>query len=278
LSLPVFLIVLGSAALHAVWNAVVKGASDTLLTTILVASSAAGMAIVALPFLPPVAPGAWPYLFASGVLEVTYYTLLSFAYRHADMSRAYPLMRGAPPLIVATVSALAFGVGLPLVGGAGVVLISAGILTMLLGGRGTGDTRGLRFALVNALVISSYTMVDGFGVNASGAPAAYAMWLFVLTGTPLGLWAVLRRRRALAAYLRGNWHLGLIGGFGTLSSYGLVLWAMTEAPVPLVAALRETSILFGTLIAAFVLHERVTAIRVVAVAIIAAGAIALRLT
>jgi drug/metabolite transporter (DMT)-like permease len=276
LSLPVFLIVLAAAALHAVWNAVVKGASDTLLTTILVAASAAVMALVALPFLPPVSPRAWPFLAASGVLEVTYYTLLSVAYRHADMSRAYPLMRGTPPLLVAIVSALAFGVGLPLVGWAGVVLISAGILTMLLGGRGGGDARGPTFALVNALVISSYTMVDGFGVNVSGAPATYAMWIFVLTGTPLGLWAALRRPD-LVPYLRRNWQLGLVGGFGTLSSYGLVLWAMTEAPVPLVAALRETAILFGTLIAAFVLRERVTAIRIVAVVIIAAGAVALRL-
>lgn len=276
MSLAVFLIVLATAALHASWNAVVKGGADTLLTTILVAVSAALVSLVALPFLPPVSPAAWPYLAISGGLEIVYYSLLAFAYRHADMSRAYPLMRGLPPLIVGIVSALAFGVALPLAGWTGVALISAGILTLLLGGRGAGDTRGLGYAFANALVISSYTLVDGFGVNVSGAPATYAMWLFVLTGVPLALWALLRRPD-LPAYFRRNWHLGVVGGLGTLSSYGLVLWAMTQAPVPLVAALRETSILFGTLIAAVVLREKVTPVRVVAIVVIAAGAIAVRL-
>jgi drug/metabolite transporter (DMT)-like permease len=275
MSLLVFCVILFSAALHAGWNAIVKGGRDTLLTTILVATSGATIGIVTLPFLPPIAAAAWPYLAISAVLEIAYYALVAAAYRHADMSRAYPLMRGTPPLLVALVSTLALGMGLSLTGWLGVALISAGLLSLTLGGVG-GNPRGIQFAMINALVIASYTLVDGFGVRASGSPIAYTMWIFVLTGVPLAAWALIRRPDILL-YARANWPYGLAGGFGTVISYGLILWSMTMAPIALVAALRETSILFGTLIAVLVLKERVTRARLIAVLIIAAGAAVLKL-
>jgi len=184
-------------------------------------------------------------------------------------------MRGTPPLLVALVSSLLLGVTISLPGWLGVALISAGLLSLTLRSS-KGNGRGVVFALVNALVIASYTLVDSFGVRASGSPIAYTMWIFVLTGVPLAAWALLGRRDFLP-YARGNWHLGLAGGLGTLISYGLVLWSMTMAPVALVAALRETSILFGTIIAVLVLKEKVTRTRLIAVLIIAAGAAALKL-
>jgi drug/metabolite transporter (DMT)-like permease len=275
MSLLVFCVILFSAALHAVWNAIVKGGSDTLLTTVLVAASGALVGLVSLPFLPPIAPAAWSYLGISAVLEIAYYGLVAAAYRNADMSRAYPLMRGTPPLLVALVSSLLLGAAVSLTGWLGVALISAGLLSLTLGST-KSDSRGVTFAMVNALVIASYTLVDSFGVRASGSPATYTMWIFVLTGVPLAAWALLRRADFLP-YARSNWHLGLAGGFGTLISYGLVLWSMTMAPVALVAALRETSILFGTIIAVLVLKEKVTRTRLVAVLIIAAGAAVLKL-
>ena len=275
MSLLVFCVILFSAALHAIWNAIVKGGSDTLLTTVLVAASGALVGLIALPFLPPIAPEAWRYLAISAVLEIAYYALVAAAYRNADMSRAYPLMRGTPPLLVALVSSLLLGATVSLTGWLGVALVSAGLLSLTLGGT-RGDSRGVAFAMVNALVIASYTLVDSFGVRASGSPAAYTMWIFVLTGVPLAAWALLRRP-GFIPYARRNWHLGLLGGLGTLISYGLVLWSMTMAPVALVAALRETSILFGTIIAVLVLKERVTRTRLVAVLIIAAGAAVLKL-
>ena len=185
-------------------------------------------------------------------------------------------MRGTPPLLIAIVSALFLGTALLPLEWAGIALISAGILTMLIGGRGTGDRRGLVYAALNAIVIASYTLTDGLGVRVSGAPVSYTMWIFVLTGAPLAACALLRRPGSIA-YTRRNWHYGAIGGLGTLASYGLVLFAMPAAPIPLVAALRETSILFGTAIAVFVLKEKVTAVRLSAAAIILAGVVVLRL-
>jgi drug/metabolite transporter (DMT)-like permease len=276
--LSVFAIVLFAAVMHAGWNAVVKGGRDTVFTTVLVAGSAALVSALALPVVPPVVPDTWPYLVVSALLEICYYSLVAATYRIADMSQAYPLMRGTAPVIVVLVGTLLLGEHLTPVAWLGIGLVCAGILSIALLHRGRpGSARGARLALLNACIIASYTLIDGFGVRHSGSAAAYTMWVFVLTGLPLLGWALLRHRRSFLAYARHNWHLGLAGGFGTLASYGLALWAMTQAPIPLVAALRETSILFGTAIAALLLNERITRHRIVAVAIIALGAIALRL-
>ncbi len=272
----VFLVVLLAAALHAGWNAVVKGASDKQLTTVLIAGTAAALALPLLPFLPVPARESWPFLAASTLLQVTYLWLVSQAYRLADMSQAYPLMRGTAPLIVAMVGTLLLAEPLPPLAWAGIGVISTGILSMVAAGR-AGQGRGMAFALANALVIASYTLVDGEGVRRSGAPVAYTLWLALTTGVPVVAWAALRRRTAFGAYARANWHFGLVGGIGTTAAYGLSLWAMTHAPVAMVAALRESSILFGVLISALILHEKVGRTRVLAAGVIAAGVAVLRL-
>jgi uncharacterized membrane protein len=135
----------------------------------------------------------------------------------------------------------------------------------------------LVLALINAGVIACYTLIDGVGVRKSGAPVAYTLWVFLLTGIPLAAWALVARRAEFCAYVTRHWRLGVIGGVGTVASYGLALWAMTQAPIATVAALRETSILFGVVISAWVLKEHLTRVRIVAACVIAAGAMLLRL-
>lgn len=276
MSLTVFAAVLFAAAVHASWNALVKGGSDTLLTSALVASGATLVSLVAIIFLPLPAPASWPFVLASAVLQATYFVLLGTAYRVADMSATYPLMRGTAPLLVAIVSAAFLNEPLAPLAWVGVAVISAGILSMALGTR-AGQGRGAAIALLNAAVIAAYTLVDGEGVRRSGAPASYTLWIFFLTGLPLFAWAITARRAEVRPYLAANWLRILIAGIGASSSYGLALWAMTLAPVAVVAALRETSIVFGMAISYFVLRENVTPARVIGACIIAAGAIALRL-
>ena len=154
--------------------------------------------------------------------------------------------------------------------------ICLGIFIIALGST-LKDRRGMRLALLNALVIAGYTLIDGLGVRKSGAPAAYTLWVFLLTGVPLALWAITARRSAFVPYLGHHWRLGIAGGIGTTASYGLALWAMTVAPIAVVAALRETSILFAALIAGLVLREPIGPRRVVSACIIAGGAAFLRL-
>ncbi len=276
MSAAIFSIVLFAALLHAVWNAIVKMAPDKTLTAILVALSGAIVSAVVVPTLPQPAAAAWPFLAVSTVLQVGYYALVAGAYRAADMSLAYPLMRGLAPLIVALVTAFALGDHLTAPAWIGVFLVSGGVFATAFGARHSGNGRGIVLALVNAVVIAAYTISDGLGVRASGSPIAYTMWLTILTALPLLAW-VIAFRPDFARYAQRYAALGFIGGVATLTSYGLALWAMTLAPVAVVAALRETSILFGTAIAVLVLKERVTPARLAAIGLIAAGAVALRL-
>jgi drug/metabolite transporter (DMT)-like permease len=274
--LSVFGLVLFAALLHASWNAIVKGAPDKLLTTILVAASAAVISAVVLPFLAQPSRESWPFLAASAVLQVGYYLLVARAYRGADMSQAYPLMRGTAPLIVAVISRFWLGEHLSLTAMGGVALICGGVLSLALGARGT-SAQGVRAALLNALVIAGYTLIDGAGARASGTPIAYTLWLNLLSGAPLLVWVLAARWRTFLPYARAHLPLGMTGGLGTLTSYGLALWAMTHAQVAVIAALRETSILFATVIAVLVLRERLTPGRVLAALLIAAGAAVLRM-
>lgn len=273
----VFLAVLIGAALHATWNAIVKGGPDKLLTTVLVAAASGAVGAVALPFLPFPAPASWPFLAASAVVQVLYFALVAGAYNATDMSRAYPLMRGLAPALVALAGVAFLGEHLGPVAWVGIALISTGVFAMTFAARGASSRRGTLLAVANAGVIASYTLIDGVGVRASGTAVAYAMWLFLLNAVPLVAWALLARRRAFLAYAARHWPLGLAGGIGNLGAYGLALWAMTHAPVAVVAALRETSILFGMAIAGVVLHERIGPARLAAAAVIVAGAASLRL-
>ena len=393
----VFAAVLLGAALHATWNAIVKGGSDKLMTTVLVVAASGLVAAALLPFLPLPAPASRPFLAASAAVQLLYLALVAGAYAATDMSRAYPLMRGLAPALVALAGVAFLGEHLSALAWAGIAFISTGVFTVTFAASGEPSRKGTILALLNAAVIASYTLIDGIGVRRSGAPVAYATWLFLLNAVPLVGWALLARRRAFLAYaatdmsrayplMRGlapalvavagvaflgerlgplawagvalissgvfattfvasgepsrkgtllalanaaviasytlidgvgvrrsgapvayatwlfllnalplvawallarrqaflacaarTWRLGLVGGLGNLGSYGLALWAMAHAPVAAVAALRETSILFGIAIAAVFLGERITPARVAAAALIVAGAASLRL-
>jgi len=272
----VFAVVILAALLHASWNAIVKSASDKFLTTIMVTAAAAGLSVVLLPFLDIPAHASWPYAIASALFQIIYFLLVARTYQVADMSQAYPLMRGTAPLLVALVSAFAMGDALSLVGWTGVIGICLGIFSIGLGGKRHNRT-GVHLALLNALVIAAYTLIDGVGVRRSGAPAAYTLWVFLLTGLPLTLWAAAAWRSTFVPYVSRHWRLGIAGGIGTTASYGLALWAMTVAPIAVVAALRETSILFGAVVAGLVLKEHLGPRRIISACIIACGAAALRL-
>lgn len=275
----VFLAVLCGAALHAGWNALIKAGSDKLLDMLMVSLGGGLIAGVALPFLPLPPLASWPFLAASLALHVVYAALVVKTYQTGDLSVGYPLMRGSAPPLVALIGWLALGEKIGTIGWIAVLLVSGGALTLVLSERRrTGRFgRATVYALSNALVIAGYSIADGLGARVSGHAVSYVLWLFLLDA--LGVLALTMSRRRLApilAYGRTRARIALLGGAGSVGSYGLAIWAATQAPLALVAALRESSIVFGTLIGAFVLREHVGLPRWVAVVIIAAGVILLR--
>lgn len=276
MTITVFCILLFAALLHASWNAIVKASGDKMYAAVGVSGSASLIALVLLPFAPQPTLASVPFLAVSCALQVVYTVLVAKTYQISDMSQTYPLMRGTAPLLVALVSVLALGDTLSWMAWSGIGVICLSILAMAMNGR-MQSRKGITFALLNACFIAGYTLVDGTGVRLSETALGYTLWTFFMNGFCLLSWAMVARRREASSYLRLHWKKGLFGGIGTMGSYGLALWAMTQAPLAVVAALRETSILFGALIAFLLLKENVAGLRIAAALGIAGGAILLRL-
>jgi len=271
--------VLLGALLHASWNALVRGASDRTLDTALVVGGAGLTAACWLPFAPLPLPQSWPYLAASVVTHLAYFVLVALAYRRGQLSFVYPIMRGSAPAISAAIAALLLN-ELPSAGGwFGLVLICCGIIVLAADSFRARSFQGSSavFALMNAAVIVLYTLVDGVGARLSGHPVSYTGWIFLLTAFSLVAISVKRNRVTAARYFRSYWVRGLLGGGCMFGSYGLALWAMTLAPIALIAALRETSVVFAAVIAAAFLGERLTPLRCLSIVIVAAGAFAIKI-
>ena len=275
--LDVILLVLFGALLHATWNAIIKAGVDKSLDAALVSAGGAVSALPFLAFLPLPNAAAWPFIGCSAILQFAYFQLVAGAYRAGDIGLVYPLMRGCAPLLIAATSS--FVLGETLTGGAliGTMTICAGILTLAFEAR-HGSRYAIMLALINACVIATYTYVDGIGARLSGNAISYTLWMSLLPPVLLFAWAISRRgARVVAIHVRVHWWRGLIGGAGSIASYGFALWAMTKAPVATVAALRETSILFALIISVLVLKERASPWRYLAGVIIAAGGLILKL-
>ncbi|KRB53232.1 hypothetical protein ASE04_08475 [Rhizobium sp. Root708] len=277
MSLTVILLVLLGALLHAIWNALIKAGTDKSLDASLISAGGAVTALPFLFFLPLPEASAWPYIGASAILQFIYFQLVAGAYRAGDIGLVYPIMRGCAPLLVAATSGFILNESLSPGAMLGTATICAGILTLALEAR-RGSGHAIRLALANACVIATYTYVDGIGARISGNAISYTLWMSLLPPILLLTWAVSKRGAvAVAVHVRYNWWRGLIGGSGSIASYGLALWAMTKAPVATVAALRETSILFALLISVIVLKEKASPWRYLAGAIIALGGLILKL-
>jgi drug/metabolite transporter (DMT)-like permease len=277
----VFVAVLFAAACHAGWNATIKGGLDPLATTVLISIGAAIVSLVFLPVTGLPAAAAWPWCAASVLIHLVYFAALIESYRAGDMGQVYPIARGSAPLMTAVATAAFIGERLGLLGWCGILLLAAGVLLLSLrGGRDLArlDRTAVGFALFTAVTICAYSVVDGVGARLSGSANAYSVMLFVGIGPVMLIYALARRGHEVIAAMGQSWGIGLAGGGLQLGSYGIAIWAMTVAPIAIVAALRESSVLFGAVIAVVFLKEPLRAGRVAAALMIVAGLALIRLS
>jgi drug/metabolite transporter (DMT)-like permease len=275
----VALAVLFGALLHATWNTLVKASADKLALTVLVCCAAALWSLPAVMLLPAPAPESWRFIAQSALIHLFYFSFVGLAYARVDLSVAYPLMRGLPPLATTALAMAWLGEAPGLTALAGVGLVSAGLLVLLAESTRSGalDRRALAVVLVVAATVVAYTLNDALGARASGHAGAYLAWLLLLIAPGMlvtGL--VTRGPRQLWSTARSTWKIALLGGACTAVSYGITLWAMKHAPVSLVAALREVSVILAIVIAAWVLRERFGWVRIASVGLVCAGAMAIK--
>ena len=273
LQIDLVFLVLFAALIHAFWNAVVKSAGDRVLTLTLIHFTGATIGGLAIFYtgLPDIA--VWPYLLISVVIHNFYYLFLLLSYRFGDLSEVYPIARGSSPLLV-VILALVFADEVPSQGAVfGIVLVSIGIISLTFS-KGRISRAGMTpigLALMTGIMISSYTVIDGIGIRSGSSPWPYIAWLNFLEGIPITLWALIYRRKKIKPFVVGNWKTGVMGGGLALVAYALALYALNEGAMAHVSALRETSVLFATLIGAFVLKEGFGWQRILAAFIITTG-------
>lgn len=275
---PVFLAVLGAAALHATWNAFVRGGANPLLhmAALTIWTGVLGLPVALAMPLPDSA--SWPWIALSVVIHVIYYVTLSRAYQHGSLSVMYPIMRGGAPLLVSIGSVLFIGESMSMAGWTGVLLISTGVLAIALKSGLDKPKVAITWALACSVSIATYSIVDGQGARLSQNPLAFTAWLYVAESVVFTALLVLAGQgKPLVRYMTDRFWTCAIGGLMSAVAYAIVLWAMSLAPMALVSATRETSVLFAAIIGVWVLKEKFSARQWIGALLLVGGLMALRL-
>lgn len=278
MDISVYGAVLVAAVLHGTWNMLVKINLDRFAALFVIHSIMGVMGLAALSVTGLPAAAALPYALVSGTLHTLYNLFLARAYRYGEMSLVYPLARGVAPLVALLLSLVIAGETISLVELVLLGLLLVGLWLVALGGAGKimTDSKSIAYAIGTAIFIGLYTVVDGMGARLSEDAFAFIALIYFFDGLFILIVALFTRGTAIFTTARPFAVRGAIGALFAAAAYGLVVWAMTKAPIAIVAALRETSILFVLAMSAFVLKERVAPVRILGGALIVAAAAALR--
>ena len=268
-------LVLLAALLHASWNALVRASGDRLVVLACVNFTGVVVGACLIGFLPLPAAESWPYLGLSALLHTGYYFYLLRAYDRGELIQVYPLARGTAPLLISIGGAMFAGELMGPLASAGVLLASAGIISLSFerGVPWRQDGSAVVPALITSVWIAAYSIADGLGGRASGNVLSYICWLSFIDGWPIALFTLYRRRGLVFTYLAGHWRFCVAGGLCSMTAYGLVIYAMSLGAMGLVSALRETSVIMAAIIGVVFLRERMTAVRMAAAFLVAAGVI-----
>lgn len=276
MSLNIFFLVLLAAFFHAVWNIIVKGGNNKLYETTLNSLGGGLGALFLLPFAGMPRMDCWWSLGLSVCFHLLYSLSMADTYRVADLTITYPVMRGTAPILTAILLSI-FGIPLSCNGWLGIILLCSGIFAISFQRRATGNLEGIYKALRTSMTICAYTLADGFGAREAGDSLSYTVWLFIINIFPLNFYCLFRQMNSFIGYAKKRAIIGIIGGVCGLTSYGIAIWAMSKASIALVAGLRETSVIFGVILAVIFLNEKLSIYKVCAILLVTAGAILVRL-
>ena len=276
--LNIFLAIILAAFLHAVWNAMVKNEDNkyVAVTAIVLGHVPVSVLIILLTPIPSVE--SIPFIILSALLHIGYEWYLLSAYRFGDLTKVYPIARGTAPILITIVSLIFLGVALSNFEILGIIIISLGILSLSLqGAKGIKNRSAVIYALVTGFFIMGYSITDGYGARVSNSFLSYMGWSFILNATifPIIL-KINNKSEIITKIFKEGKKIFFIGGTLSYIVYGIVIWGFTQAPIALITALRETSIIFALLIGTFFLKEKFTLLKVIATFIIFFGVVLLK--
>ncbi len=277
----VFLAVLAAALLHATWNALIKSSADRLVSISLHDAVMWGISAALVIFFAPMPkPEAFPYIVSSASILIFYRIFLLKAYRHGDFSRSYPIARGTAPLLVGVVGVAIGDDVLSMPGYYSILLISLGIFSLVLSKKHASERkldRGLLYAIATGCIIATYSVIDSRGVRLAETSIGYYAYLVCMSACWMPFYTLMTRRKDFRTAVRLHGHRALISGSCSVVAYLCVVWAFTQSSAVQVVALRETSVIFGAIIGAYVLKEGLGPRRIMSAALVAIGVILLQL-
>lgn len=278
MSSTVLFAVLGAALLHASWNALIKQGGNKLTGMLILTLVQGGMgAFIAMTRALPTGE-VWLWLIVSGVAHAAYKLFLAYAYEQGDLSRVYPIARGAAPMMVAIFGIFYLNDTLRPIEYLGISGIGFGILLMARGVFSSGESRRLLpFALGSAVATASYSIIDGLGARIAGDAVMFVAWMFVFDALLFTTAALFLRGRIIFKATGGQWLVGAVAAMASYGAYAVAVWAMTQAPIALVTSIRETSILFAILIGWLIFDEKMHKGKIIAALLIVAGVVLTRL-
>lgn len=268
-------LVILSAIIHAIWNAMVKSAGDRMLTMVAIRTTGMMVGIVALPFVDWPSPESWKWLAVTSVVMFAYYALLVRSYGVGDMSIVYPLARGLAPVLTTIAAFLAIGEALSPGQIAAVAMISLGIMALSFGAGASRAAVG--FALATGVSVATYSFFAGLGVRAAGTVLGFQACLEILTGFGTLCYGVVVRRADLMTYVRRHGAIGLFAGAISVVGFLSYLVAASSLPLGPVSAVRETSVIFGAILGTLVLKEGFGPRRIAAALLVTIGIVLLAL-
>jgi len=272
------LAVLGAAFLHALWNSLLKVGTSRMGAMVILSIGEIPIGLAVALSLPPLDWKVAPWVLGAGCAHFCYKFFLTYAYERGDLSRVYPIARGAAPLVVGLMSPLILADVISPMEFSGIAVLGAGILLMAQGVFASGENRRLiPYALGSACATASYTLIDGQGARVAGDAVAYIAWVFVADGTFFSLGILGWKGAQILPRQRRPWVLGMVAAAASYGAYAVSVWAMTIAPIAVVAALRETSILFAVLIGWLAFGEKMTRGKALAALVIVSGVMLTRL-
>lgn len=274
----VFFAILLSAALNAGWNSAIKIGGDKVIVMAITTLVGSVISVLALPFVEFPGASSWALLALSIVVHTAYHFMLPVAYQHGDLGLVYPIARGSAPLFVTLAAALLIGEVPGPVAVVGVVCLCVGVLALALQQRGrVTHYRGALYALMTGVLIAAYTVIDALGARGSGSALGFAMVVTMGDGIATAVIAVAWKGTHSFQVDRKTWWLCLAAGVMQMGAYWIAVWALSKAPMAMVSALRETSVLFVGLISVYVMKEKFGTNRILSSLLVFAGIVLVRL-
>ena len=278
MSSAVFIAVILAAFLHAVWNAMVKNMKDKYLGMSGIVFGHLPASIVVIFLTPIPAPESIPFIILSAIIHNGYQCFLLNSYKFGDYTKVYPVARGAAPILVTIISLFFLGTVLSNFEILGIFTISIGILSLsYFDKKPFKDQKEIIYALMTATFIMGYSITDGIGAKISNSFLSYMSWSFILNAIIYStLLSFIGQKKIITKTITKGKFIFLIGGTTSYLVYGIVVWAFTQAPIPIVTTLRETSIIFALLIGSLFLKEKFTFLKTAAVLTIFFGVLLLK--